>query len=664
MNASTIKVLLIDGSSKFARVIGEMLRQGQGAVFVMEWAESLDQAERSLQSGPFDVVLFDLALNAEPGWHFIGVLRKHAPHLPVIVLSTQEDEELAIQAVHAGAQDYLLKTEITNHLLNRSLRYSLERKRSEAALRQAEDKYRSIYEHTVEGIFQTTPDGRYLSANPALARIYGYESPEKLIEGLTDIQRDLYVEPGRRAEFVKLMEQHDVVAGFESRIYRRDRSIIWIAENVRAVRDASGQLLYYEGTVTDITERKRSEEELRNSETLYHSLVETLPQFILRKNLQEQFTFANQRFCQALGRPLHEILGKTDFDFFPAELAAAYQKDDQQVMESGIAIEKVEENQPPGGEKRYVNVVKTPLYDAQGRIIGLQGIFWDITEKRRAEEGLKKLNRDLAESQEALRQKNEEMAEDLRMAREIQLAILPQQYPCFPHTAAPADSLIQFCHRYLPSGEVGGDFFYIQPISDTRAGIFIGDVMGHGVRSALVTAILRALLEELEAEASDPAALLAGINRELRAILRPSGAPLYTTAFYMMVDLAENQLTYANAGHPKPLLIRRPAGTVEFIQNAAGKGQPALGLFDHASYTNSSIRIGPTDAVVLFTDGVYDVEKDGELLSPEWFRQAVAARHHLPLAVALDEILADLKSYSGGQFPDDLCLVGTELCQK
>lgn len=661
MNNSSIRVLLIDGSSKFARVLGEMLHQGKGALFEMEWAECVNSGTQRLEKAKFDVVLFDLSLNDGPGWEVFSVLRRGTPHLPLIVLSPLDDEEMAVQAVHAGAQDYLLKSEITNHLLIRSLRYSIERKRSETALLQAEDKYRSIYENTVEGIFQTTPDGHYISANPALARIYGYASPEELIQGLTDIQRELYVEPGRRAEFVALMEKHDVVTGFESRIYRRDRSIIWISENVRAVRDSQGKLLFYEGTVTDITERKQSEEEVRNSEALYHSLVETLPQFILRKNLQEQFTFANQRFCQALGRPLHEIVGKTDFDFFPAELAAAYQKDDKQVMESGVAIEKVEENQPPGGEKRYVNVVKTPLYDANGRIIGLQGIFWDITEKRRAEEGLKKANRDLAESQEALRQKNEEMAEDLRMAREIQLAILPQQYPSFPLNAAPQDSVLKFCHRYLPSGEVGGDFFYIQPISDTRAGVFIGDVMGHGVRSALVTAILRALVEELEAEASDPAALLGAINRELRSILRPSGAPLYTTAFYMMIDLAENKLTYANAGHPKPLIVRRPTGTVEFLQNIGGKGQPALGLFDHTVYTNSSVPIGPTDAMVLFTDGVYDVEKEGELLSPEWFREAVAARHRLPLAVAFDEILADLKSYSGGQFPDDLCLVGMEL---
>ncbi|MBV9275421.1 MAG: PAS domain S-box protein [Verrucomicrobia bacterium] len=132
------------------------------------------------------------------------------------------------------------------------------------ALRRAEQKYRSIFEHATEGIFQTTPDGQYLSANPALARMYGYDSPEKLLAALTDIGRQLYVQPGRRSEFTFTMRQNGRVLDFESEIYRRDGSIIWISENARAVHDeVTSELLYYEGMVQDITRRKRAEDELR-----------------------------------------------------------------------------------------------------------------------------------------------------------------------------------------------------------------------------------------------------------------------------------------------------------------------------------------------------------------------------------------------------------------
>ena len=99
------------------------------------------------------------------------------------------------------------------------------------------------------------------------------------------------------------MQDHDTVTDFESRIYRKDGSIIWIAENVRAIRDDRGRLRYYEGTVEDITQRKLAEENLRNSEALYHSLVETLPQNIFRKDLEKRFTFVNQRFCKTARPP-------------------------------------------------------------------------------------------------------------------------------------------------------------------------------------------------------------------------------------------------------------------------------------------------------------------------------------------------------------------------
>jgi len=127
----------------------------------------------------------------------------------------------------------------------------------------AEDSFRSIFERAVPGIFQTTPGGNYIRANPALARIYGYESPNQMLEELTDIGRQLYVDPNRRNEFVRLMYEKGELSGFEAEIYRRDGSTIWISENCREVRSTHGELVYYEGTVEDITERKKAEADLQ-----------------------------------------------------------------------------------------------------------------------------------------------------------------------------------------------------------------------------------------------------------------------------------------------------------------------------------------------------------------------------------------------------------------
>lgn len=127
----------------------------------------------------------------------------------------------------------------------------------------AEAKYRSIFENAGEGIFQSTPDGRYITANPALARIYGCDSPEEVTAKFTDIERQLYVDPDRRNEFLRSIEESGTVSDFESKIYRSDGSIVWISEKARAVRDSSGSLLYYEGLVEDITQRKQAQESQR-----------------------------------------------------------------------------------------------------------------------------------------------------------------------------------------------------------------------------------------------------------------------------------------------------------------------------------------------------------------------------------------------------------------
>jgi len=141
----------------------------------------------------------------------------------------------------------------------------LERHRAATALQQEKSSYRSIFENAVEGIFQTAPDERYLSANPALAGIYGYETVAQLLAELPNLNRQLYVEPNRRAEFVAQLAAHHQISKFESQIYRRDGSTIWISENARSICDESGRVLYYEGTVIDITHRKLAESAMQSA---------------------------------------------------------------------------------------------------------------------------------------------------------------------------------------------------------------------------------------------------------------------------------------------------------------------------------------------------------------------------------------------------------------
>ncbi len=143
-----------------------------------------------------------------------------------------------------------------------------DRKRAEAARMRAEEKYRSIFENAVEGIYQSTPGGQLLTSNPAMAKMLGYGSPAELQQAITDIAAQSYVDPARREEFTRLLDAHGVLSAFEFQVYRNDGEIIWVSENARAVRDESGGVLYYEGTIEEVTERKRAEERLRELATL------------------------------------------------------------------------------------------------------------------------------------------------------------------------------------------------------------------------------------------------------------------------------------------------------------------------------------------------------------------------------------------------------------
>jgi len=167
------------------------------------------------------------------------------------------------------------------------------RKNIEQSLLAAELKYRSIFENTLEGIFQTTADGHYLIVNQSLARMYGYSSPDELIHAFNNIQEQLYVKPGRREEFVQLLKENESVEKFESLVYRKDKSTIWISENARVVNDESGNILYYEGTVENITARKNYEEKLEY-QAMHDSLTGLPNRNMLNDRLQLCINFANR----------------------------------------------------------------------------------------------------------------------------------------------------------------------------------------------------------------------------------------------------------------------------------------------------------------------------------------------------------------------------------
>lgn len=180
---------------------------------------------------------------------------------------------------------------------------------AEVALRKSEEKYRSIFENSIEGIFQTTREGGYVDVNPALARMFGYDSPEEMLRTLTDVGQQHYIVPEDRMRFRELIEKHEVLQGFETQVRRKDGAAIWISINARVVRDKKGEIAFYEGTIENITDRKRAEEALFESEEKYRSIIEEshVGVYIIQDNV---FTFVNPMFCTIHGYTYDEIVGK------------------------------------------------------------------------------------------------------------------------------------------------------------------------------------------------------------------------------------------------------------------------------------------------------------------------------------------------------------------
>jgi sigma-B regulation protein RsbU (phosphoserine phosphatase) len=246
------------------------------------------------------------------------------------------------------------------------------------------------------------------------------------------------------------------------------------------------------------------------------------------------------------------------------------------------------------------------------------------------------------------------------MARQIQESFLPRNYPVFPRGVAVEASALRFAHRYIPASTLGGDFFHIQQLTDAKCGVLVCDVMGHGVRAGLITALIRGVIEELDERAKDPAKVLAEINHTLTPILEKTGQPMFATAFFGVIDIVSQTLTYANAGHPPPFVLRRDDWKVSRLTTE--DPEPAAGLVDGFTYTKHSTPFRTGDALLGFTDGLFEAANaSDQMFGEDRLRDLVTEQLNLTGPVLLDRLVGDIQAFTGHtNFEDDLCVVVVE----
>jgi phosphoserine phosphatase RsbU/P len=399
-------------------------------------------------------------------------------------------------------------------------------------------------------------------------------------------------------------------------------------------------------------------EQIARENKMLRAVLDSMPDSIAIKDLEGLYIFDNSSHSRFLGvTDTADVVGKTLFDFFPVRTAAKFHADDLRVLRSGSAVVRsADEAIDSAGNKIWLSVTKVPLRDDNGELIGLVSTTRDITARKKAEE-------QLAAYAAELREKNALLEEDLETARELQNALLPQQYPRFPSSAVPEASALRFHHFFRPCSAVGGDFFQILQVSDSVAGVLICDVMGHGVRAALVAAILRALVEDLRAHASEPARFLQELNRGISHILKQTRLMMFVSACYLVVDIARGELCYANAGHPTPLCVHRALRTAEPLRFDGSKPDSVLGIFDHAQYHSSSCELSAGDTVLLFTDGLFEIEgANGQYHDQLRLLQSVTQRAGLCAEELCQQLIDEVQQLAATKdFADDVCLIAMEI---
>lgn len=278
------------------------------------------------------------------------------------------------------------------------------------ALPHTEETYRWLFENSVDGIYVTTPGGELLNANPALARMMGYASPQELIHAADDIAEQVYIDRGVRAEYQRRMERDGIVREFEYQVRQRDGNMLWLSDSAAAVRDAAGRIVRYEGTVRDITAQKSAEAELAESRQRLQEVIDTVPAVINVKNADLRYVLMNRYMSGIFNIEPTEALGRTTTEIMSRYGAAKTDGNDRRVLDGKRELGFYEEEYLDStGASRQWMANKVPIFDDNGNVRYIVTVALDIGDRKRVEQEMRQARdaaetalRDLKETQNSL----------------------------------------------------------------------------------------------------------------------------------------------------------------------------------------------------------------------------------------------------------------------
>lgn len=386
------KILLIEDNPGDARLLQEMLKISEFKDARLHWAENLADAMNYLSYNTPDVVLVDLTLPDSKGLNTVSSILSVYPNIVMIVLTGINDVELAAQALQIGAQDYLSKNRIDDQVISRAIRYALERKKNELALRESEELFRNLYENSTIGIYRTTVDGKILLANKALIDMLGFDSFEDLAK--RNLEDEGFNSIDSRKRFKDKFLESDVVTNHRAVWERKDHAYLFVRETARAIRNEKGEIKFFDGTVEDITSMVQYEKSLEMSEARFRGLVEEDITADFISTVDGKILLCNNAFVKLFGFNSKEEAMKTN----AVELYKSneHKEDFLNLIRKQKKVELYEtELVKRNGEKIIVLENVVGEFDEKGEVLRLKGYIFDITDRKRAEEALKRKSDEL-----------------------------------------------------------------------------------------------------------------------------------------------------------------------------------------------------------------------------------------------------------------------------
>ncbi len=486
---------------------------------------------------------------------------------------------------------------------------------------------------------------------------YDEESAPNIFTHADDYFHEEDLPEFKEAFRLSLLDDSDNTFASDCRYRHPDGTWHWLRIRAIIVHSEDSTPTRLVGSIINISLRKKAELALEEERYRLKQLIENVPVNVYYKDTQSRFVLANSSTVEKLGaKCTEEVIGKTDKDFFDSEHSDATRARELDIMESQIPqLNEVHREmwfQVQGKEDTWAKSSKLPWTDKKGNICGTFGITSDITD-------LVRTQRMLTSMAKELQSRNVAFEEELQLAREIQQALLPQNLNGMQLQSE--GQQVDFASRYSPASEMAGDFYEFMPISEHCIGVLICDVMGHGVRASLVVSMIRGLMEKEHDSTEQPHLFLKGINEGLVSILNRAGVTMFATAIYSVIDLKQKTISYSCAGHPHPITLKD--GQAKQIVPANKKTHPALGLIPTAAYTSETIPLDQVDRLLLFTDGLHEVEDAQQNeLGVEGVIKHVQQSAAADLQTCLDQLLQSSLDYSvSHEFNDDVCLLALDV---